>query len=297
MDKNVSDENIEKAIDDIFGTDFIEIDVNNDDSSDNIVPDDNVKYFDDNASSLNNEDETVKNFFSESDFKQEETVSNNLKSNDANLADNALLENKNRAKYHDKLNGNDKDKESKKVVIPPKKAKSKNKTKKPRKKGIFITVVICLVLVTIFTTFIIYTSNNKEKVTNCFLEAEDTGYKITDEYKITYVGSKIKYVDGKYVYKAKNEEYKSQIEYIREEKLPIIINSNGMGGFTYLYEVGDDYFSVNSYLDFTLFEFDVIDKNDNESNPISYIKINSKLDYPTLINGLEKNGYKCVLSK
>ena len=38
--------------------------------------------------------------------------------------------------------------------------------------------------------------NNKEYVTNCSYKVSDKGYVITDEYKITYIKGKIKYLDG-----------------------------------------------------------------------------------------------------
>ena len=51
-------------------------------------------------------------------------------------------------------------------------------------------------------------------------------------------------MDGKYKYTALTDEYKQQIEYVKNEKLPAIVNSNGMDGFTYIYEASDDYFLV-----------------------------------------------------
>ena len=70
-----------------------------------------------------------------------------------------------------------------------------------------------------------------------------------------------------------------------------------MDGFTYIYEASDDYFLVSSYLDITKFDFNIIDKNDNKKNPLSYVNINSKTTYKSLIEYFEKNGYKCTKSK
>ena len=41
----------------------------------------------------------------------------------------------------------------------------------------------------------------------------------------------------------------------------------------------------------------IIDKNDNKKNPLSYVNINSKTTYKSLIEYFEKNGYKCTKSK
>ena len=132
-----------------------------------------------------------------------------------------------------------------------------------------IGFVLGFILIYIIVNFVL----NKEKTINCSYSANDLGYKITDEYKIKYKNNTILKVDGSYIYTAKTEEYKSQIEYIKNEKIPVIINSNGMKGFTYLYEVSDSYFKVNSYLVYDLFEFDKINKLDQKNMPISYFKI------------------------
>ena len=158
---------------------------------------------------------------------------------------------------------------------------------------ILVGFVVGLLLI-----FIIANSLNKqEKVVNCTLEAEDKGYKIVDEYKITYASNNIKKVNGTYTYKSKTTEYNEQIQYIKEEKLKAIINSNGMPGFTYLYELSEDYFKVDSYLNFEEMEFKTIDNNNWEQQPLSYFTFNSKTTFKDLKQSLEKNGYTCVNSK
>ena len=156
-----------------------------------------------------------------------------------------------------------------------------------------IGFVLGFILIYIIVNFVL----NKEKTINCSYSANDLGYKITDEYKIKYKNNTILKVDGSYIYTAKTEEYKSQIEYIKNEKIPVIINSNGMKGFTYLYEVSDSYFKVNSYLVYDLFEFDKINKIDQKNMPISYFKITSDKSVKKLKNELINKGYKCNLSK
>lgn len=156
-----------------------------------------------------------------------------------------------------------------------------------------IGFVLGFILIYIIVNFVL----NKEKTINCSYSANDLGYKITDEYKIKYKNNTILKVDGSYIYTAKTEEYKSQIEYIKNEKIPVIINSNGMKGFTYIYEVSDSYFKVNSYLDYDLFEFDKINKIDQKNMPISYFKITSDKSVKKLKNELINKGYTCNLSK
>ena len=135
------------------------------------------------------------------------------------------------------------------------------------------------------------------KVTVCSQSAKDVGYEYTDEYKITYKKDKILYVESDYNYKALTDEFKSQINYVKDEKLLAVINSNGMPGFTYVYEVSDDHFKVNGYLDFELINFDKVDDINQDLMPISYFKIDSKLTYSSLISNLEDEGYKCTPSK
>lgn len=135
-----------------------------------------------------------------------------------------------------------------------------------------------------------------EKKELCTSVAEDTGYKYTDEYKITYKKNTINYVESTYTYTALNSEYKEQIKYVSDDKLRAVINSNGMPGFTYTYETSDDYVKVNGYLDFTLFNYDEIEKINQEAMPLSYFKISRDMTYKTLKNDLEKNGYKCTIT-
>lgn len=157
---------------------------------------------------------------------------------------------------------------------------------------IALGAVLGLIVVFILVNFVF----GVEKKELCTSVAEDTGYKYTDEYKITYKKNKINYVESTYTYTALNSEYKEQIKYVSDDKLRAVINSNGMPGFTYTYETSDDYVKVNGYLDFTLFNYDEIEKINQEAMPLSYFKISRDMTYKTLKNDLEKNGYKCTIT-
>lgn len=157
---------------------------------------------------------------------------------------------------------------------------------------IALGTILGLIVVFILVNFVF----GIEKKELCTSVAEDTGYKYTDEYKITYKKNKINYVESTYTYTALNDEYKEQIKYVSDDKLRAVINSNGMPGFTYTYETSDDYVKVNGYLDFTLFNYDEIEKINQEAMPLSYFKISRDMTYKTLKNDLEKNGYKCTIT-
>ncbi len=158
---------------------------------------------------------------------------------------------------------------------------------------IALGMVLGLIVVFILVNFVF----GIEKKELCTSTAEDTGYKYTDEYKITYKKNKINYVESTYTYTALNSEYQEQIKYVSDDKLRAIINSNGMPGFTYTYETSDNYVKVNGYLDFTLFNYDEIEKIDQEAMPLSYFKISRDMTYKTLKANLETEGYKCTTTK
>lgn len=158
---------------------------------------------------------------------------------------------------------------------------------------IALGTILGLIVVFILVNFVF----GIEKKELCTSMAEDTGYKYTDEYKITYKKNKINYVESTYTYTALNSEYQEQIKYVSDDKLRAVINSNGMPGFTYTYETSDNYVKVNGYLDFTLFNYDEIEKINQEAMPLSYFKISRDMTYKTLKVNLEKQGYKCTTTK
>lgn len=245
---NNKDNDIKKAIDEIFGDDVVEI------------------------------DNDTKEEYKENNFIIEEVKEENNDIKQENIIDVSdsytNLENK-QEEIENNLN---------------------NKNDDELRKKILLYFLIGMVLGLILLYFVIKYFNNKEYLVNCSYEAEDFGYKITDEYKIKYKNNKILYVEGSYIYTVKTDDYKKQIEFIKKEKLPIIINSNGMKGFTYVYEESETFFKMQAYLDFSLFDYSKINKLDQKKIPISTFGIESN-NYKKLKEKLEKTGYICTLSK
>lgn len=164
-------------------------------------------------------------------------------------------------------------------------------------KKIFIYFIVGFILGFGLIFYIINYALSTPRVISCSTSAEDDGYKYSDEYKITYIRNKINMLESSYTYSAITDEYKKQIEYIKKEKLPVVINTNGMPGFTYTYESSDEVFKINGYLDFSLIKFKEVDKINQKLMPISFVKINSKTTYKSLKTDLEKRGFKCIPSK
>ncbi len=275
-EKNDNKKVLDEALNNIFGEDYIDLD-------------NNLKYLDD------------KPLFEENEvFQNLKETNENFK----NVFDDSLFSvRKEETTYH--INPvSDQKSETFKDIKEPK--KEQNLSKKVRKdkqyveinpKKIIPYVIGILVIILILLYLLISNFITKKRVVSCSFVAEDTGYKIVDEYKITYSQNKIKYIESVYNYTVKTDEFKSQIEYIKNEKLPVIINSNGMPGFTYIYETNDNFFELSGYLDFELMEFDKIDKIDKKVNPITYFDINSKITYKDLQKELSSKGYVCTASK
>lgn len=164
-----------------------------------------------------------------------------------------------------------------------------------------IKVVIISVIVILLTLIGVYISlnffGNKDKTIVCSYLFDDKNYKITDEYKITSQNKKITYIEGIYMYTSKTDEYDEQIRYVKEDKLPAIINSNGMKGFTYTYENTDDSIKISSYLDYTIMDENEIKAIDQNTNPISYFKVDVKENSENLTKLFKKQGYKCTSRK
>lgn len=279
------DKDLKNALDDIFGSDFIEIDTNNttdivsknepiltNETDDCLIPATNDM--------VNDSD----NLFREDDAEQEQQILSKKDVEDNQTSELDVL----------------KEDVTQPTAIKPLKSNNQ-KIKKSESnfdnKKIILYFIIGFVLGLILIFILVNYVFGITKVVNCSSSAKDVGYEFTDEYKITYKKNKISYLESVYTYTALNDEYKGQIEYVKEEKLPVIVNSNGMPGFTYLYETSDEYFKVSGYLDFTLIDFDKVDKINQDLMPVSYVKINSKVNYKTLKKNLEKQGYKCIPSK
>lgn len=163
----------------------------------------------------------------------------------------------------------------------------------PKKNNKMLYLILGAIFVAILIVVLCVLSINCEKKTSCSYAVNDTNYKISDTYEIKYKKNKILYVNGKYDYEAKTKDFENQINIIRQEKIPVMVNSNAMKGFTYILDEGNDKFSITSSLDFTSFDYNEISKIDQKTKPISYFEIDSNLTYEKLKNILEKQGYTC----
>lgn len=281
------EKSINDALNDIFGDDFLEFDTNNEENI-NIKPESNItfeNYNEENSTSINNPRESTDEF-------KENNVSNIIEEKINNdTPKDIIFENYTQNNFNDVKQGDEVFSDENSNINQSYIGK-KNKSKK------YLTyIIIGIVFAILIILSVIKLVSSIERKEYCYYEANDDGYSLTDEYTISYKGNKLLYVEGIYSYSALKDEYKSQIEYIKNEKLPVIINSNGMKGFTHIYEIGENSLKINSYYDVTLMDFDLIDKNDNKINPISYINLKSNVTYKNLKKNLEKNGYKCTLSK
>lgn len=173
---------------------------------------------------------------------------------------------------------------------------SANADGKYKKKTIVFYFVIGLVIGLIILFVILYINSGKTKTVNCSYTKKDDVYTETEEYTITYTDDVISYIEGVYSYRTIPENTK-QLDIIREQKIPVIVNSNGIDGFTHIFEVGDTVFKAYSYYDYEIMNFDIVDKNDPNKTPISYINIDSSKSYKKMEKDLENRGFKCINSK
>ena len=272
------DKNIEEAIDNIFGEDVLTINTDSDDSNDNDLSKTSLNIYnyensdidlskldDETKNQLENDHEALDNYDTNDEKRlDEQNESNNVMSLDSSSGDDIEVE-----KQTD-LNG--------------------------KRKGILIILLCAILLVIVILTLFIY-NLNCEKNVSCVYSVNDKNFVLSDTVKITYKKDKISYVNGNYSYAAITKDFKDQIDNIRQEKIPVIVNSNGMKGFTYILNEENDKFSITSSLDFTSFDYDEISKIDQKTKPISYFEIDSNLTYKKLKNILEKQGYTCKKSK
>lgn len=171
-----------------------------------------------------------------------------------------------------------------------------NEDGKYQKKNIIIYFIVGIIIGLIILFVIMHINSGKTKIVNCSYNKKDDVYSETEEYTITYTGNNINYIEGVYTYKTIPENNK-QLGVIREQKIPIIINSNGMDGFTHIFEIGDTIFKVYSYYDYEIMNFEKIEKNDSSKTPISYINIDSSKSYKKMKKDMENRGFKCINSK
>ena len=164
--------------------------------------------------------------------------------------------------------------------------------KKESSKYIFYMILALVFMFSVVTCVVIYITN-KEQVTRCTFKAFDSGYKIKDEYTFAHKNGNLTYIQGKYKYTALTEEFKAELENVKKEKIPVIVNSNGMPGFTHSLQTTDEYVIINSYYDITKINFKEVDKINYDVAPVSYITLKSTTTYKKIINELSKKAYIC----
>ena len=182
-----SDKDIKKALDDIFGDDVIEIDTSS--TTDEAKQEELSKtYLNiplEESSEINIPDVSETNDETYDEIKDD----NNIKNDNDDYTDNSDIATKD--SKNNKL-------DIKKIII-----------------YFIIGFIIGITLIYVIVNYVV----GKEKVVNCSYTAEDVGYKVTDEYKITYKNNEILYVESTYNYEAKTDEYKNQIEYIKDDEI------------------------------------------------------------------------------
>ncbi len=178
-----------------------------------------------------------------------------------------------------------------KANSPKESVQKKERTKRNYKPLVSIILTIIMILVISLAVYIAVFGI--EKTTTCELKAKDTGYNFSDTYIITYKKNNIKKIKSSYEYNATDNEFIEQVKIIKENKLPVVINSNGMSGFTYTIEESNTMFKVNGYLDFEKMNFKEVDKQDFDLFPVTFEKIDSKTTYDSFVNKLKKQGYTC----
>ena len=278
------EKSINDALNDIFGDDFLEFETNDKSEADNKDLGFNINTNDIES----NDDKNI--VFEDYDISDTDITSNEIKNDEVAYETNSINNNEN-IDINNTVYDNSKDSiniQANDAMIDA----SNNSNKKSKKYIMYI--IIAMVFIVLIVLSIIKLNASFEKKEYCYYEAKDEGYSLTDEYTISYKGNKLLYVEGAYAYNALNDEYKNQIEYIKDEKLPVIVNSNGMSGFTHIYEIGEDTLKISSYYDILSIDFSLVD---NKSNPISYVNLKSNTTYKDLKEDLEKNGYKCTPSK
>lgn len=248
------DDNLKDALDEIFGDDFIEVDMD-DKKEENVPLIDRVIF---------------------TDYELEDEKQEQLKRSNTSTDKIKKIPVWNEAKNNTPITKN----------IPKKKP-----TKNIYKSFILIVLIITMILIISLSIYITIFGIEKKEV--CELKAKDAGYNFSDTYIIAYKKNNIIKIKSSYEYNATDSEFTEQVKIIKESKLPVVINSNGMSGFTYIVEENDNSFKVNGYLDFEKMNFKEVDKQNYDLFPIAYEKINSKTTYNNFINKLKKQGYTC----
>lgn len=181
------------------------------------------------------------------------------------------------------------------AIFPYEKVKSEEYIEKKKNtpeilKIILIGIIVIILVLSVIGIIIKVTTPGTIK---CTYKADTDEFTLSDEYEIDYKSKDILSVVGEYKYRSKTEDFNKEIQFIKDEKIPVIVNSNGMPGFTYIYEVEDEIIKVYTYLDFTMFDYDEISKVNQKTTPISYFDIKKNMKIKDLKEILENKGYIC----
>ena len=260
MKKN--DSKVKEALDEIFSDDFIEIDSSSKKDDNNSLISNAI--FTDFELEDEKEEQLKNNSVSETSVRENIIENENIMQNNLSESIKSYESNRKNIKHSSTIN-------YKYVIVT-----------------IIIMIIIFLLSMVVFIGII-----GINRTTICELAASDTGYQFSDKYEILYNKDKIIKIKSEYVYKATSEEFKEQVKYVKESKLPVVINSNGIRGFTYTIEENDNMFKVSGYLNFEEMDFKEIDKQDYDLFPLTYVKINSKTTYSNFTNKLKKQGFAC----
>ena len=262
---NKNDE-LKNALDEIFGDDLLEINTNDikkeDDIEDTIMLD-NVVFTD---------KEEPKIDTSKVSEKLDNVIDRIKKEDNNSIIDNneTIVEDSN---------------------ISVKNSDEEVKTSTGIKKIVLAVTIPLLILLICILSYVLIIGIKEEETCKSSVKAD--GYKYSNSYNMIYRKNKLIRLKTSYSYVALTDEYKSQIEFIKNSKLPIVMNSYEMPGFTYKYDLTDNGYYLKGYLDFEQMDFNKLDKHDNTLHPINDIIINSKMSYKSLKKELIKQGYKC----
>ena len=171
-----------------------------------------------------------------------------------------------------------------------------NDTKRDNKKNSKVMVLIIILSIILLIIILIGLFISKEKHLLCTYSVLNDTFKLEDSYNITYKGNKIILVEGNYLYKSLIDADEKQIEFIKDEKLPVILNSYGMPGFTFNFEENDNNFRVMSYLEYDKMDFKELNKINQEAVPLNYYKIKNN-KFKDLKKYLISENYVCSTKK
>ena len=222
--KNMADDDVSKAIDDIFGNDFIELSVSNEESKPSEMKYENIV------------------------ITSTDKLSNHEKSLDAI---------NNVSSLKDNHNDNENENSDKQSVL-----KMVNTDKRFDSKTAILVLLLCILGSIIMVYILTKSEVNEESSVVCYQKIQTNDYDSTDEYVLNHFKDKLTYVSGTYVYKAKTENTINNIKEIKKDKLDVIINSNGIDGFTHTYEEGEESVLINSYYDMGLIDFSKIKEDE-----------------------------------